>query len=183
MITLKQARQHPCIGKFYSDLQKLVFELDCKKVLEIGCYEFNSSIILLNALKKTDGILFSCDIRQPLDITHPRFRFYKMKSDQFFQKISNEAPFQLAFIDGDHTYEQVKRDILNAMKIVDGFIAVHDISEHIPNSPSWPSGLNQPSDCQVNKAWNEIIAGREIYYEKLFFPGLGVFRNHLNSNI
>lgn len=169
MITLEQARQHIYIGQFCDKLQELIYDFDCKKALEIGCAEFNSSITILSALEMTDGVLYSCDIQEPPPTSHPRFRFYHMRSDKFFQEIQAEAPFQFAFIDGDHTYEQVKRDIFHAMEVVEGPIAIHDIRLH---DVKW--------NCQVSYVWDELKVDQEIYYENLVYPGLGVIINHLS---
>jgi len=51
------------------------------------------------------------------------------------------------FIDGDHTYEGVKRDFNMYSSLVKegGIIAFHDIVEHDPRS-----------SCKVNKFWNEL---------------------------
>ncbi len=51
------------------------------------------------------------------------------------------------FIDGDHTYEGVKRDfnMYSSLVKVGGIIAFHDIMETAPGS-----------GCKVNKFWNEI---------------------------
>ena len=47
-------------------------------------------------------------------------------SDQFFHE--NKLTFDCIFIDGLHTYKQVKKDILNSIKFLNnnGFILVHD---------------------------------------------------------
>ena len=51
------------------------------------------------------------------------------------------------FIDGDHTYEGVKKDFeMYSPLVVDkGIIAFHDVAPHTPES-----------GCEVNKFWNEI---------------------------
>ena len=51
------------------------------------------------------------------------------------------------FIDGDHTYEGVKRDFKMYSSLVKegGIVAFHDIVEHDPRS-----------SCKVNKFWQEI---------------------------
>jgi predicted O-methyltransferase YrrM len=53
------------------------------------------------------------------------------------------------FIDGDHTYEGVKRDFELYSPLVrpGGLIAFHDIAEHPPES-----------DCHVHRFWREISA-------------------------
>ena len=49
-----------------------------------------------------------------------------MTSDDFFTK--NKDNFDLVLIDGLHTYAQVKKDILNSLKILNdgGLILLHD---------------------------------------------------------
>ncbi len=49
-----------------------------------------------------------------------------MTSDNFFQ--NNSKIFDLIFIDGDHFYDQVLRDINNAWKILknSGFLILDD---------------------------------------------------------
>ena len=51
------------------------------------------------------------------------------------------------FLDGDHTYEGVRRDFEMYAPLVrsGGLIALHDISEH-----------KEDTDCQVDKFWSEI---------------------------
>jgi hypothetical protein len=59
-------------------------------------------------------------------------------SDEFFE--SNQLKFDVIFIDGLHTYEQVRRDIINALQCLNqgGWIALHDmlprdwIEQHVP---------------------------------------------------
>jgi hypothetical protein len=50
----------------------------------------------------------------------------RQTSDDFF--LTNNKTFDLVFIDGLHTYEQVKKDILNSVKFLndDGIILIHD---------------------------------------------------------
>jgi len=60
-------------------------------------------------------------------------------SDEFFA--SNKEQFDVVFIDGLHTYEQVRRDVINSIKAINeggGWIALHDmlpsnwIEHHVP---------------------------------------------------
>ena len=54
------------------------------------------------------------------------------------------GPFDLIFIDANHTYDYVKQDFENYVKYLDkgGVIAFHDI-----DCPDWPG---------INKFWNEL---------------------------
>jgi hypothetical protein len=66
-------------------------------------------------------------------------------SDEFFY--TNKSFFDVVFIDGLHTYDQVRRDIINSIKFLKpgGWIALHDmlprtwIEEHVPivSSEAW----------------------------------------------
>lgn len=55
---------------------------------------------------------------------------FKGTSDDFFKQ--NEDKFDVVFIDGDHTADQVRKDIINAMRFLeeDGVIAIHDTIPH-----------------------------------------------------
>jgi SAM-dependent methyltransferase len=63
---------------------------------------------------------------------------HRMTSDAFFA--ANREAFDVVFIDGLHHYDQVRRDIEGALKVVrpGGWIALHDmfprdwIEEHVP---------------------------------------------------
>lgn len=63
---------------------------------------------------------------------------HRMTSDAFFA--SNADGFDVVFIDGLHVYDQVRRDVIGAMRAVGsgGWIALHDmfprdwIEEHVP---------------------------------------------------
>ena len=58
----------------------------------------------------------------------------------------NGDKIDLLFIDGDHTYEGVKKDYEMYSPLVgnNGIIAFHDIVPH------------KQSNCEVEKFWNEI---------------------------
>lgn len=53
---------------------------------------------------------------------------YKMTSDEFFSKLPADKMYDIIFIDGLHTEEQVGKDIINSIKHLNagGFIVVHD---------------------------------------------------------
>jgi predicted O-methyltransferase YrrM len=59
-------------------------------------------------------------------------------------------PIDFLLIDGDHTYEGVKRDweIYEPLVAPEGLIAFHDILEH-PKQPL----------CKVDQLWNELAPG------------------------
>ena len=53
----------------------------------------------------------------------------RMTSDDFFRSISTDRLFDCIFIDGDHSYEQVVKDIRNSKKHLsaNGVIIMHDV--------------------------------------------------------
>lgn len=53
---------------------------------------------------------------------------YQMTSDKFFSVINPSIQFDLVFIDGDHSKEQVIKDFMNVegRVIDDGFVILHD---------------------------------------------------------
>lgn len=61
-----------------------------------------------------------------------------MTSDDFFAR--NKRRFDVVFIDGLHTYEQVRRDVINAINCLEdnGWVVLHDmlprdwIEHHVP---------------------------------------------------
>jgi hypothetical protein len=63
---------------------------------------------------------------------------HRMTSDAFFA--ANQDRFDVVFIDGLHHYQQVRRDVVNALAVIPagGWIALHDlyprdwIEEHVP---------------------------------------------------
>lgn len=63
-------------------------------------------------------------------------------------------PLDFVFIDGDHTYEGVRRDYVTFGRLVSegGVIAFHDIIED-PTHPGWGA----------HTFWNEIKSGKEHY--------------------
>ena len=69
-----------------------------------------------------------CKYKSGVDPDHEAKATYQMTSDQFFKTWIYDETFDLIFIDGLHTAEQVKKDFENALKILspNGFIVLHD---------------------------------------------------------
>ena len=112
-------------------------------ILEIGSYEGRSALFFLQFFSNSK---ITCVDTWSGRAVHLNYNFniieenfdkntlsfknnltkYKMTSDNFFQ--NNSKIFDLIFIDGDHFYDQVLRDINNAWKILknSGFLILDD---------------------------------------------------------
>lgn len=79
-------------------------------------------------------------------------QFYHMPSDEFFERYQEyiNAPADVIFIDGEHTYEQVKKDFYNACEVIKetGTIILHD---------TWPVVKENEAACgTVHKFAREL---------------------------
>ena len=126
------------------------FVLSCTQgaVMEIGSGE--SSIYLSHVSRKYGRKFYTCDIApgkivnpstvngyftpeatfldpKVTHVEHQGVCFYLGASDEFFRQI-DPKPLALTFIDGDHLYEQVKKDFFNAVSrtVDNGYILLHD---------------------------------------------------------
>jgi hypothetical protein len=106
-------------------------------ILEIGCGE--SSIYLSKMAEKHNCICYHVEYSKSgvvnMKNTNGYFgnnsKIFNMKSDEFFEKkyIKNsDNKISLAFIDGDHKYEQVSKDYYNTLDNMEkgGYIFLHD---------------------------------------------------------
>ena len=81
--------------------------------------------------------------------------------------IGTFAPFDLAFIDGDHTYEGVTQDWewYGPMVAPNGLVCFHDICEHA-----------EEEDCHVDRLWSEIRTSQatQIITPPYTWGGIGI---------
>jgi hypothetical protein len=103
---------------------------------------------------------------------------HRQTSDAFFRD-HPDARFDVVFIDGLHRYEQIHRDVVNALKVTraGGWIALHDmlprdwIEEHVPqiSTSRW-----------TGDGWKvafELIASPDVDFRLLAIDhGVGVVR-------
>ena len=104
-------------------------------------------------------------------------------SDDFFLK--NNQTFDLVFIDGLHTYAQVKKDILNSIKFLNdgGIILVHDC---LPNSMA-KQAIPRYKMQWNGDVWKAIVDLRqdpdlEIYTCEID-EGIGVIKKKKNTSV
>ena len=104
-------------------------------------------------------------------------------SDDFFKE--NKSSFDIVFIDGLHTYEQVKKDILNSVNCLldEGIILVHDCM---------PDSLGKQAVPRYKMQWNGNVwkaivdlrqqENLEIYTCEID-QGIGVISKKKNTSI
>lgn len=107
-------------------INHLIKKHDLKRYLEIG---------LQNADQNFNKI--DCEYKVSVDPDPKAKATFCMTSDKFFEaglnpRLNNfllDTKFDLIFIDGLHTAEQVKKDFENALKVLsrNGFIVLHDL--------------------------------------------------------
>ena len=128
-------------------IQDFVDMLDAETYLEIGVRNGDSFIPI------------RCKHKIGVDIQIPHFLmegvFYEMSSDEFFEK--HPKNFDVAFIDGDHTYEQSLRDVENCLKWMNpnGVILIHDCNPTDSYMASPTLIYGHPNWC--GEVWKTIV--------------------------
>lgn len=174
------------------DFCKFYQELDCKNILEIGTF-FGGTFYLLCKLSNSIGKKISIDfpiegyagansVKENLSIIIPRVKSFAQNVEVLTldshlpntlkktEDILQGELLDFLFIDGDHTYEGVKKDYEMYKHLVKdgGYIAFHDINQY-------NSKLSK--DCQVDKFWREILQDEGIStfeFNQKSYGGIGV---------
>lgn len=92
--------------------------------------------------------------------------FYPVTSDEFFEELDKRKKFDLVFIDGMHTKEQVLKDVENALKHLkkDGLIVLDDSYPQSEYEAKTPPDAGQPWRGTVYQAVFEL---RREYFDKV----------------
>lgn len=135
------------------------------RILETGVRGGASTAAFLYGLEKNGGTLYSVDIADYSRLVedHPRWRFLQADSGDFLKvrEFIGPEPLDVLFIDGDHDYEAVKRDLEYAELVrPGGTIALHDICND-----------NEPG---VAQAFYEFLPSLDEYLVRTESCGLGV---------
>jgi len=133
-------------------LQSCIDTFNFKRYLEVGL-RHGENFVSIRCEKKV-GVEVRPDLTLAQTLTGEDAIFY-MSSDAYFaQYIGLAKPFDLIFVDGDHSYEQSKKDIFNALSMIqpNGIVAAHDVSNKTEsnNRRVWQSLLEVKSKFQFN---------------------------------
>ena len=167
---------------------KIIVKIRPKTVLEIGTAN-GGTLFLLTRFSTPKALILSIDLRGEKK-SHRGTLYHSFAMDKqkiiYLERNSHETStllelkkrlknrqIDVLFIDGDHTYEGVKKDFEMYSPLVkkNGIIAFHDI---VKVSPDFAP------DVEVNKFWNEIKENYE--YKELVedwnqeWGGIGIIK-------
>jgi len=141
--------------------------------LEIGVFKGSTFDMVKPLVKRAIGV----DIKNRL--TYP-CEFYEMTSDEFFKQFHDKV--DVIFIDGDHRFEQLKKDFENSLLLLNlgGTILIHD------TDPSTQERLVPTSCADSYKIINYIWTGH-ISLDVVTFPanqlGISVVRRDADRRV
>ena len=150
-------------------IEYLIKKNNYKNYLEIGCDK--------------NQLFTKVNIENKIGVDPVSGGNVRKTSDDFFKE--NKSSFDIVFIDGLHTYEQVKRDILNSVNCLldEGIILVHDCM---------PDSLGKQAVPRYKMQWNGDVwkaivdlrqqENLEIYTCEID-QGIGVISKKKNTSI
>ena len=101
-------------------IKEIVKNTSCNSYLELGIYDGLNISEIAPFVKNAVGVDFN-DKRKYFN-----YEFIESSTDNFF--INNTEKFDIIFIDADHNYQSVIKDLENSLKILNkhGIIFLHD---------------------------------------------------------
>lgn len=177
-------------------LLRLVELCGCRRILEIGTHQ-GGSLFLLAHVAHPQAQLLSVDLphgefgggyprwRAPLyrRFGRPGQRIELIRADSHAEstrarvlELLGGEPLDLLFVDGDHTYEGVRRDfeLYGGLVRPGGLVAFHDIAPGEPSPESEASGL---LSGDVPRFWAELrerYPTTELVASAAGFFGIGI---------
>jgi predicted O-methyltransferase YrrM len=89
---------------------------------------------------------------------------YRLRSDEFFSRYDdlNLPPIDVAFIDGNHSYEDVRRDFMGSLSHMrkDAYLLLHDTNIY----------LREMVRHAGVKRWVKTVSGHKSLFEVVDFP-------------
>ena len=147
----------------------LIKRYDYKDYLEIGC--------------DRDQLFSRIKLENKIGVDPYSGGNVRKTSDDFF--LENNKTFDLVFIDGLHTYAQVKKDILNSVKFLNtnGIILVHDCLPDTMSKQAVPRYKMQWN----GDVWKAIVDLRQNpdldIYTCEMDQGIGIIKKKNNTSI
>ena len=184
------------LSKIFNKLYYNIFVESFKKKLHFNFpsnyFRWDLIQYLINKNKYSDYLEIGCDqdqlfskikIENKIGVDPYSGGNVRKTSDDFFK--DNKEKFDIVFIDGLHTYNQVKKDILNSLDCLKegGIVLVHDCM---------PDSLSKQAVPRYRMIWNgdvwkAIVDLRQREDLEIFTcemdQGIGVIKKEINSSI
>jgi len=180
----EQQMAHEQTGNYYRALKAVILD-SCRQLSMSGVAVLNNFSVLeigtdwgISAKVFLD---FGCDVvsvdKNPLRkeaqeyITSSKFHQVLRGSDEYFSEQKLWGKFDIVYIDGDHTYEQVIKDLENGFKACKsgGLVILHDVL-HKGNYEKGDYGVYRALAMAARQDWiKNIIKINPVY------PGLAYF--------
>jgi hypothetical protein len=165
-------------------IQQIIDRKQASRYLEIGVNNGDSFFPLEIAHKVAVDPCFAFSPERKLEWmgknpSNATAEYIDATSDDFFANTQPINPFDVAFIDGLHTYEQSLKDVLNTLENLNenGVIVMHDCKPpHVPAACPAPS-LQAAIDLNV-PGWDGIWCGdvwKTICHLRIHHKDLRVF--------
>ena len=150
-------------------IKYLINKYNYNDYLEIGCDQ--------------DQLFSKIDIQNKVGVDPVSGGNLRKTSDEFFK--ANNKKFDLVFIDGLHTYEQVKKDIINSLDCLkeNGVVLVHDCM---------PDCMSKQAVPRYRMTWNgdvwKAIVDLRHYGDLNIYTceidqGIGIIKKEKNTSI
>lgn len=115
-------------------LYSIAIGMKAKRILELGVRTGSTTLPLLMAADKNNGILTSVDIEEttykaPSSIKPGVWRFIKQDALSFLKQDTSVEPYDLIYIDDWHAYDHVKAELNEIDRLVSpkSVILIHDL--------------------------------------------------------
>ena len=179
------------IKEEFLELLKIFKEQNSKYILEIGTAS-GGTLFCFCKLAKNDATLISIDLPEgPFGGGYPKWKIpiyrsfaknnqkiylirddsHKSETLEKLKSILGNEKIDFLFIDGDHTYEGVRKDFEMYSPLVanGGIIAFHDIVLHPPETfcevhKFWKEVKHRYKHMEIVKNWNQGWAGIGMLY-------------------
>ena len=149
-------------------INKIIIDFQLKSYLEIGCDQ--------------DEVYSKIKVENKAGVDPVSGGNIRLTSDEFFKK--NTDFFDLIFIDGLHEYSQVKKDIVNSLKVLNpkGIILIHDCMPLSYLDQAIPRGQRKWN----GDVWKSIVHVRTLEnvdtYTFIADRGIGIIFPRKNRN-